>query len=180
MLLNYSECIKRYGNDYQIGKKLNTGELYKIEQGIYSSEKNVSELEVIMKKYPDSVLTGEYAFYCQGLTEFIPEKYVLGTKYKAAKIMDQRVFQVYIRDDLFDKGIEEKKVDGVNVRIYDKERLLIELLRNKNSMPYDLYKEILLNYRRIINELTIWRIQKYAEIFPKSKMIKRALEEEVM
>jgi hypothetical protein len=58
--------------------------------------------------------------------------------------------------------------------------MLIELLRNKNSMPYDLYKEIIMNYREIINDLEIWRIQEYASVFPKSKMISKALDEEVM
>lgn len=46
-------------------------------------------------------------------------------------------------------------------------------------MPYDLYKEIVGNYRKIIEKLQIWRIQEYAELFPKKKMIKKALEEEI-
>ena len=71
-------------------------------------------------------------------------------------------------------------IDGVKVRIYDKERMLIELLRNKNSLPYDLYKEIIMNYRKIIGGLEIWRIQEYASIFPKSKMISKALDEEII
>ena len=58
--------------------------------------------------------------------------------------------------------------------------MLIELLRNKNIVPYDLYKEIVMNYREIISDLEIWRIQKYASIFPKSKMISKALDEEVL
>lgn len=58
--------------------------------------------------------------------------------------------------------------------------MLIELLRNKNTMPYDLYKEILLKYRGLVNSLELWRIQEYAEKFPKSKMIKKALDEEVL
>ena len=44
----------------------------------------------------------------------------------------------------------------------------------------DLYKEIIMNYREIIGSLEIWRIQEYAAIFPKSKMISKALDEEVM
>ena len=47
-------------------------------------------------------------------------------------------------------------------------------------MPYDLYKEILVHYREIIGNLEIWRIQEYAAVFPKSKMISKALDEEVM
>ena len=64
-------------------------------------------------------------------------------------------------------------------RIYDKERMLIELLSRKNSLPRDYYKEILGNYRNQIHELDIERIQDYAENFPKHKMISEALAAEV-
>jgi hypothetical protein len=87
--------------------------------------------------------------------------------------------QIYVRDDLLMLGATEKDINGVKVKIYDKERMLIELLRNKNTMSYDLYKEIIGNYRKIIEDLQIWRIQEYADIFPKSKMIWKALREEV-
>lgn len=72
------------------------------------------------------------------------------------------------------------EVDGATIPIYDKERMIIELLRNKNKMPKDLYKEIIGNYRRIIESLEIWRIQEYLDIFPKSKMIKKAFDEEIL
>ena len=111
--------------------------------------------------------------------DVIPEKYHIATKAKAAPLGDVRITQIYVRDDLLQLGVEEREINGVTVKIYDKERMLIELLRNKNSMPYDLYKEIIGNYRKIIEGLEIWRIQEYADIFPKSKMIKKALEEEV-
>jgi hypothetical protein len=39
------------------------------------------------------------------------------------------------------------------IRIYDKERLLIELIRLQNRFPYDCYKEIILNYRAIADSL---------------------------
>ena len=58
--------------------------------------------------------------------------------------------------------------------------MLIELLRNRSSIPYDLYKECILAYREIVNKLEIPRIQEYVLVFPKSKMISRALDEEVM
>lgn len=179
MILTYKECIEKFGNDYQLAKAVAEESIYRVESGVYSTECNLSELEIIVKKYPNAILTGEYAFYYHGLSDVIPEKYQIATKAKAAKLLDARIEQIYIRDDILQLGIVEKEIDGVLVRIYDKERMLIELLRNKNSMPYDLYKEIIGNYRKIIENLQIWRIQEYADIFPKSKMIKKALEEEV-
>ena len=180
MLLSYNEAVEEYGNQYKLSQALAAEKVYKIENGVYSTRRYESELVIVMKKYPKAVLTGEYAFYCHGLTDVIPEKYDLATHSKASKIRDARVRQIYMRDDIFPMGIEEKSVEGGNIRIYDKERMLIELLRNKNTMPYDLYKEILFHYREKIHELEIWRIQEYADIFPKRKMITRALDEEVM
>lgn len=179
MILNYIECMNKYGNNYQLEKALTEEQIFRIEPGLYSTEKYYSELEIIIKKYPNAILTGEYAFYYHGLTDVIPEKYDIATKAKAAKLLDSRIVQTYVRDDLLMLGVNETEVDGVTAKIYDKERMLIELLRNKNLMPYDLYKEIVGNYRKIIEKLQIWRIQEYAELFPKKKMIKKALEEEI-
>ena len=179
MILTYKECIKRFGNDYQLARAVAEESIYRVESGIYSTKRYSSELEIIVKKYSNAIFTGEYAFYCHDLTDVIPEKYHIATKAKAAKLHDARIEQIYIRDDLLQLGVVEKEISGVIVKMYDKERMLIELLRNKNSMPYDLYKEIIGNYRKIIGTLQIWRIQEYADIFPKSKMIKKALEEEV-
>lgn len=179
MILTYKECIEEYGNDYQLEKAVREEGLYKIETGIYSTQKYTSDLEVIMKKYPKAILTKDYAYYYHELTDIIPEKYYIATGAKAAKLSDSRIVQIYIREDLLLLGVVEKEIDGAKVRIYDRERMLIELLRNKNTMPYDLYKEIIGNYRKIIEDLEIWRIQEYADIFPKRKMIKKALQEEI-
>ena len=180
MILSYQEAVNKYGSEYKLHQAVLSGEIFKQEAGIYSTVPDASELGIIMKKYPHAVLTGEYAFFVHGLTNVIPEKYYLATPSKAAKLTDIRVRQQYVNSDVFSLGIEEIDIDGVVVRIYDKERMLIELLRHKNSMPYDLYKEILINYRGCIADLEIWRIQEYAEVFPKSKMISKALDEEVM
>ena len=180
MLLTYREAVEKNGSAYKLNQSVEKQMLYKQEEGIYSIEKHVPELGIIMKKYPKAVLAGEYAFYSHGLTNVIPEKYDLATPSKSAKITDARVHQIYVRDTVFPLGIEEKIIDGAVARIYDKERMLIELLRNKNTMPYDLYKEIIMHYREMISDLEIWRIQEYASIFPKSKMISKALDEEVL
>ena len=43
----------------------------------------LSDLEIIFKKYPNAILTGEYAFNCHNLTDVILEKYYIATKAKA-------------------------------------------------------------------------------------------------
>ena len=120
MVKTYSDCVKEYGNQYQLEKAVASGKLYKLEEGIYSDEQNVPEIAMIATKYPKAILSGEYAFFYYGFTDVIPEKYSMATKSKAAKISDDRVFQIYVRDDLFDLGVQKQDVDGYEIKIYDR------------------------------------------------------------
>ena len=74
----------------------------------------------------------------------------------------------------------EKKSSLPEILMYNKERMLVELLRNKNKLPFDYYKEILGNYRKQINDLDIQAIQDYAYVIPKSGMIMETLQMEVL
>ena len=82
---------------------------------------------------------------------------------------------LFVPDEILNLGMIIMHRRDASFRIYDKERMLIELLSRKNSLPRDYYKEIIGNYRRLIYNLDIERIQDYAESFPRSKMISDAL-----
>ena len=69
---------------------------------------------------------------------------------------------------------------GFPIRIYGKERKLIELLRYKSKIPFDYYKEILLNYRKILPQLDMQAIQDYAYEAPKSGKVMETLQMEVL
>lgn len=180
MIYTYNECLDKYGSNYLIKKALKENKLYKIEKGIYSQSANISVLEILTKKYPKTILTMNTAFYYHGLTDVIPDLYYLATIDSSKKLMDKRIKQIYVPENLIEVGKEEGSSNNIKYYIYSKERMLIELLRFKNKLPYDYYKEILNNYREIINVLNISKIEKYAKQFPKSKMILEALRKEVL
>lgn len=179
MLWFYDECLKQYGTDYQIKKATANGEIFKIEKGIYSDQKFVPEISVITKKYPKAILTMNTAFYYYAVTDVIPDQYYLVTDKNDAKIRDERVIQIFESQELLKIGVTEIERQGIPIRIYDKERMLIELIRRKNKLPYDYYKEIIHQYRKLIFELDVERVQEYAAMFPKSGMITETLQTEV-
>lgn len=180
MLYSYKESIDKYGSKYLLKKAVESGEFYRQDDGIYSDERYVSEDLVIAAKYPKAIYTLDSAFYHYGLTDVIPEKYYLATDRDAAKIGDKRVVQIFERRDLLTLGAITIEQDGCNINIYDKERLLVELLRHKSKLPFDYYKEVLLNYREIVDDLDIRLIQDYACEVPKSAKIMEALQLEVL
>lgn len=180
MLYSYKQCIEMFGSDRKLKYALENKEIYKIEKGIYSDKKIEPELAIISKKYPNAIFTLNSAFYYYGLTDVIPDLYFLATSKEITHIRDKRIKQKYENSSEIDLGAIEMDYDNVKIKIYNKERLLIELLRNKNNFPFDYYKEILLNYRKIIYQLDIQTIQEYAYLLPKTNMILETLQMEVL
>lgn len=138
------------------------------------------ELALLAYMYPNAVITMDSAFYFYGLTDVIPEKCDLATDRDAAKISDSRVKQYYYPSNYFHGGIEDADYIGYKISIYNKEKMLVELLRYKSKLSLDYYKEIILNYRKILPQLNIQRIQDYAMDAPKSNMILETLQMEVL
>ena len=180
MLLFYKEVKEKYGNLYQIKKALQAGELYKVAEGVYSDTPRVSEVELIMFRYPKAVFTLNSAFYYHGLTDVIPERYYLATIRDTHKIANAKIKQVFYSEDKYAIGISAMDYQGKPIRIYDRERMLIELIRNAKKLPFDYYKEIIESYRRTVYDLDIQKLQEYTAVFPKGDAIMQSIELEVL
>lgn len=179
MVYTYDECLNMYGSPYQIKKQVEKGTLYLIQKGLYSDIKNENELLVISKKYPDAVFTMNSAFYYYGLTDTIPDYYYLATFRNNSKIRDNRIKQIFENNDYLNIGITQLNYNGVNLKIYSRERLLAELIRRKSLLPYDYYKEIIGSYRKVVSCLDIQELQEIVIFLPKSNYIMEILQAEV-
>lgn len=180
MIYSYNECIEKYNNLNQFKKALNEGKLRKLEKGYYSDQKYEPEMAVIARKYPNAVLTLNSAFYYHGLTDTIPDFYYLSTDKDAYKIRDNRIVQLFDNSGQFMLGAVMSEVEDAKILMYNKERLLIEAVRNRSRLPFDYYKEIINNYREIVYELDIQAIEEYAELLPKTALVKNTLRMEVL
>lgn len=179
MIYTYKEVIKLYKSDYQLKKAIEDKKIYKIEKGLYSDKSFVNELAIICKKYPNAVITMDSAFYYYGLTDVIPQKIYLNSARDTSKIKNKTVVQTFLNINIIDKGkIALNTEDGI-INIYNKERLLVELIRKKNQIPFDYYKEIISNYREIKDELDMYNIEEYACLFRNSNSLFETLQREV-
>ena len=180
MILTLKQCIEKYGSKYLMQKTIAQGRLFRLDRGVYSDKKNESEMAVVSKKYPHAVFTLNSAFYYYGLTDSIPEKCYLATRRGAKKIIDSQIVQKFENSDILYLGTVQVEYNGNSITMYNRERLLLELLRNKNNLPFDYYKEILLNYRLAVQNLDLQLIQDYIQKYPKAAMIEQALQLEVL
>ena len=179
MIYTYKELIDKYGSNYQIQKAVNEKKIYKIESGIYSDKENNHYLDIFTHKYPNAIISGDSAYYYHNLTDVIPEKIYMTTDRTSGRFQDKSIIQSFSIDNYFNLGKSNLEVEGVKINIYDKERMLVELMKNKNVTPYDYYKEIIDNYRKVKDKLDVYKLQEYVNIYPNGGKIITMIEDEV-
>ena len=179
MLYFHKELKTRLKSDYQIQKAVAKGEYYKIENGLYSDIEYVNPLEIINKKYPNAIFTSDSAYYYYDLTDVIPDYFYLATKRTDSRINDDNIKQVFIPNELFEFGKTQIEIENIKINIYDEERILVELIRKRNTIPFDYYKEIIFNYRKKADRLDIYKIQEYISYYKNEASLYDTLMREV-
>ena len=182
MIYKYSELLKKgiYTSDADIKKAITNSKLFKIDFGLYSDKNINSKLEIISKKYENYIFNSDSAFFYHGLTDNIPSKYYIASKRGSQKIKNEDIVQTFMDDKYFEIGDTFIFYNNIKLRIYDKERMLIELVRNKNNISYDMYKEIINNYRNIIDSLNLLKLQDYLSKFNDGEKYLKIIQEEVI
>lgn len=89
MLYSYSQCIEMFGTDRKIKQAIDDKQIFKIEKGICSNTKYVSELAIISTKYPNAIFTLNSDFHYYVLTDVIPDLYFLAISKEITKIWDK-------------------------------------------------------------------------------------------
>lgn len=180
MLMSTADCLERYGSKYRIAKAVQSGELRRISNGIYSEGARPREIEILLFKYPTSVVTMLSAYYYYNLTDVVPDKCHLAVERNGTKITDSSVVEYFVPAGTGAIGVENAVLRGIPLRIFDRERLLVETVRLRTKLPIDLYREVIGNYRKMSDELYPAKIDDYLESFPKGEFIFDTIRNEVL
>jgi len=180
MLYNWKEITAQYGYPLKVRQALNKGEIYKVGHGLYSEKPHINPFTLISAKYPYTIVTMDTAFYIYGLSDVIPEKTHLATMRNATRINDPLVKQAFLSAKIFEAGKTQLKYEGVTVTVYNRERMLVETLRNSKSMGLDYYKEIINSYRKISSDLDFHKIDEYISLFKKKDYLYDKIQKEIL
>lgn len=179
MLYSFQELKNKYNTSYSIKKAIEKEEIYKIEKGLYSNKKYVNPIALYSKKYPKAIVTMDSAFYFYDMTDVIPQKIYLATDSHSRKIKNDNIVQLFVDGKILNEGKIKEKIDDEYINIYDKERLLVELIRKRNQISFDYYKELILNYRECSDKLDMYKIEKYISLYKNESNLSDALLREV-
>ena len=179
MIYSGKEAIEKYGTRYNLSKALKNKEIFRLEHGIYSDKDLVNPMIIASKKYSSAIITMDSAFYYYDLTDVIPKKTFIATDRNSNIIHDSNIVQIRIPKEKLNQGKEVVLIDGEKVKMYNKERLLVELIRKRNQIPFDYYKELISNYRKIVDDLDMRKIEEYLSLYKNESNIADVLLREV-
>jgi len=179
LVYTYKQILEKLKTRENIKKEIENKKIFKLERGIYADNEVADPLIIYSLLYPNAVITMDSALYFYDLTDVIPDKIYLATARGSRIIKNKEINQVFVSKDILLNGKVQIELNGNMINIYDRERLLVEFVRKKNSIPFDYYKEVINNYRKIAHELDMYKIDDYLSLYKYDVGVSDTLQREV-
>ena len=175
MIYLYKDLTKLGKNDFNIKKMVEKKELFMVKKGVYSTTHEFNELEYLSKKHPNIIFTLQTACYCYGLLKQNSIPYYVVTKQKDRKIKDENVKQIFMTDELYSIGMNKVKYLGFDIQIYDLERTICDIIRDRNKIDLQIFNQAINEYMKRKDKNLI-ALYKYAKVFKLENIIKIYME----
>ena len=154
-------------------------EMEKIAPGIYiSPDAWEDRLYSIQLRNRKIVFSHETALYIHNLSDREPFAPVItvGRGYNAKHLKDKGIIVHTVRPEWIVLGLtEEKTFTGNTVRIYDRERCICDIIKNKNRMDIQVFQKALTSYFSD-SEKNIHNLMEYAGIMGVSDKVRQYTE----
>lgn len=173
--------LKEAGCYYKkIQKLIEDGEIEQVRRGYYQfiEEKFISDIPVITTLFPDGVICMESALDYYGYTERTPEAWHLAVDSKSTRTrfyIDYPIVKPhFIQSDRYAVGIVTGEIDGRQVKVYDRERTMCDLMFHRNKVDGEVFN---MAVQRYVNdpEKVEARLMKYAKLLHVEKKVREVL-----
>lgn len=122
----------------------------RLSRGVYSLPNELDdEYFIINSKSKNAVFSNLTALYFHGLCDRIPIKYDVTVKsdYKGSLQKESNINLYYVKKEYINLGLSSVKTNYCNtVRVYDIERSVCDIIKNKNKLDLELYNKSIRNY----------------------------------
>ena len=189
---NVSEVLKKYGyitpkiardngiSKYKFYKYVSEGQLKKSSHGIYQLDDEwQDELLILHNRCSGAVFSHDEAFYYHNLTDREPLVHTLTTYsgYNSHRLTSSGICKVYtVKKELMDVGktIVEDNF-GNDIPMYDLERTVCDLIRNRSSIEVQDFNAVLKSYISR-KDKNLNRLMEYAKLFRVHNVVRRYME----
>lgn len=143
------------------------GKLEKVATGLYAlPHENIDEYLYFTHRIKKGVFSHETAAYLQGLTTKIPCNYVMtimvGDNVSRVTRLKDNINFKYVDKELFEIGkVEQLSPFGRMLLTYDKERTVLDIIRDKDRIEGQIFRETIRNYF-FNTDMNILKLSQYA------------------
>ena len=143
------------------------GKLEKVATGLYAlPHENIDEYLYFTHRIKKGVFSHETAAYLQGLTTKIPCNYMMtimvGDNVSRVTRLKDNINFKYVDKELFEIGkVEQLSPFGRILLTYDKERTVLDIIRDKDRIEGQIFRETIRNYF-LNTDMNILKLSQYA------------------
>lgn len=166
-------------NNKILTRMIEKGVIERVARGVYIGKDTLEDkyfiTQAICKK---GIFSHETALYFHDLCDRTPIKYQLTipSYYNTKLLKDKNYEFFYIKEELYDVGITEiKSPYGNKIRVYDMERTICDIIRNKKRIEISLFTDAMKRYAERKDRNSI-KLHKYAKLFNIEDDLRKYLE----
>ena len=152
----------------------------KIRYGYYQwqDDRAFSEAATIAKLFPDAILCMETALQYYGYTDRTPAAWCLAVDKHSTKsrfAIDYPIIKpFYLQENLLEIGVQSCIIDGISMKIYDRDRVICDCLRQMNKMDAEIYNKAIQSYIKDPKK-NIPRLMTYAKKLRAEKKVRTTI-----
>ena len=173
--------LKEAGYYYKkIQSLIESCKIERVRQGYYQyvGEDPFSDIPVIANLFPDAVICMESALDYYGYTDRTPAAWHLAVKSTSARnrfhIDYPCVRPHFVQENRYLLGITTAVIDGTEVKIYDRERTMVDLLFHRNKVDSEVFNTAVRRYIRDPEKKEA-QLMRYAKVFHVERKVKEVL-----
>lgn len=166
---------KIYYRDIQ--QMIEEGLIEKVKRGYYHwiEDYDRSEVIIINRLFPDTVLCMETALFYYRYSDRNPAEWNIAIDKNASRQrtqIDYPFVKAYrVESALLPVGETKGEIDFTEVRIYDRDRTICDVLKNMNKMDKEIFNKAVQNYVKD-SKKNIPNLMQYAKILRVQKRVK--------
>lgn len=175
------KAAKQLGiSKYQFYQYVHQNDLQAVRKGIYVDEMTwIDELYVLHQRCPNAVFSHDEALYYHELIDREPLLHTLTiySGYNAHRLKVDGKCKVYtVKKELLNVGkITVQDNDGHQIPMYDLERTICDLIRNRNKMEVQDFNTAFKTYISRTDK-NLNRLMEYAKLFRVDNIVRRYME----
>lgn len=166
-------------NRYYLGILLKEKKIVRISRGYYSLENSFADnFYIVLSKSKKSVFSDATSLYLHNLSDRNPSIYDITVPYSAGNSYkkEKNVNLHYVKKELLALGlIEMESPFGMKVRVYDIERTICDIIKNKNKMDIEIFTKALKSYSKLKSK-DLNKLMRYAKALKVDKKVREYME----